>query len=445
MTVLTTVLADSGTVTFFKGWDFTGSFTFVDLVAASTNALNGALLCRRPDHYKMYTIVGVLMMALLGGLGGGITRDVMLGDVPAALTNPAYITLALGFGALGYFLAYAQGQLFREGLFQFMTSFSLPWYAIVGAQKAVGQGIPVAGAMLAGGGRPDGRPLVHRRLERGDAEALHPRRVVRPDRGADGRSSGSSSTGRAGTRGSPPGVAFAVGYTLRVLALWYAWEEPLAKRARRGLQAQRRPATARPQAQRQVPARAARPRPLVEDGDSKVVIGKRGDDGMTRRTPDRIGRSLSMPIEQIEGLPDAVVGLEAVGEVTARRLRARREPRDRACARRPREDPARPRPRRAARRPHGRGALGRLEARRDQPALAGAHRSGHRPGAHPRAREGRGVVGSRARCGSTRMPSARRRSTGPARASSQRHERQDARDGDRPGEARADSMERSEI
>ena len=73
MTVLHTVLADTGTVTFFKGWDFTGNFTFVDLIAASTNALNGALLCRRPDHYKLYTIVGVLMMALLGGLGGGIT------------------------------------------------------------------------------------------------------------------------------------------------------------------------------------------------------------------------------------------------------------------------------------------------------------------------------------------------------------------------------------
>jgi uncharacterized membrane protein YeiH len=148
LTLASQLLADSGTVTFLKGWDFTGNFTFLDLVAASTNALNGALLCRRPDHYKMYTVVGVLMMALLGGLGGGITRDVMLGDVPAALTNPAYITLALTFGTLGYLLAYAKGQLFREGLFQFMTSFSLPWYAIVGAQKAVGQGIPVAGALL---------------------------------------------------------------------------------------------------------------------------------------------------------------------------------------------------------------------------------------------------------------------------------------------------------
>ena len=168
-------LAESGTVTFFSGWKLFGNFTTVDLVAASTNALNGALLCRRSDHYKNFTIVGVLLMALLGGLGGGITRDVLLGDVPAAITNPAYITLALAFGVLGYSLAYAKGQLFREGLFQFMTSFSLPWYAIVGAQKGVGQGIPVLGCLLLAVVGADGGARVHRHLERGHAQALHPR------------------------------------------------------------------------------------------------------------------------------------------------------------------------------------------------------------------------------------------------------------------------------
>src|SRR5947207_8874234 len=96
----------------FGGWKWTGHFTTVDLIAASTNALNGALLARRPDHYRNFTIVGILLMALLGGLGGGITRDVLVGEVPSALTNPAYILLALGFGAVGYLLAYTSGQLF---------------------------------------------------------------------------------------------------------------------------------------------------------------------------------------------------------------------------------------------------------------------------------------------------------------------------------------------
>ena len=54
----------------------------------------------------------------------------------------------MAFGVIGYKLAFAKGQLFREGLFQFMTSFSLPWYAIAGASAAVTAGLPVLGVLL---------------------------------------------------------------------------------------------------------------------------------------------------------------------------------------------------------------------------------------------------------------------------------------------------------
>ena len=124
------------------------SSAFIDLIAASTNALNGALLARRPDHYRNFTVVGILLMALLGGLGGGITRDVLLNKIPGALTKPAYVTVCLIAGIIGYQLAFAKGQLFREGLFQFMTWFSLPWYAIAGAQAAVTAGLPVIGILV---------------------------------------------------------------------------------------------------------------------------------------------------------------------------------------------------------------------------------------------------------------------------------------------------------
>jgi hypothetical protein len=33
----------------FGAWTLTGDFTTIDLIAASTNALNGAILARRPD------------------------------------------------------------------------------------------------------------------------------------------------------------------------------------------------------------------------------------------------------------------------------------------------------------------------------------------------------------------------------------------------------------
>src|SRR5262245_19493067 len=109
---MSALLAVSSTAVHFGGFKWHGSFTTIDLIAASTNSLNGALLARRPDHYKQFTVVGIILMALLGGLGGGITRDILVGEVPAAITNPAYLTLALLFGFAGYFLAYGEGQLF---------------------------------------------------------------------------------------------------------------------------------------------------------------------------------------------------------------------------------------------------------------------------------------------------------------------------------------------
>ena len=101
-----------------------GNFTTIDLIAASTNAVNGALLARRPDHFKQFTVIGIMLMAILGGIGGGVTRDVLVNEVPRAIAELAYLFLCIIFGVIGYNLAYAKGQLFREGLFQFMTVFS---------------------------------------------------------------------------------------------------------------------------------------------------------------------------------------------------------------------------------------------------------------------------------------------------------------------------------
>jgi uncharacterized membrane protein YeiH len=211
----------------FGGWKFIGNFTTIDLIAATTNALNGSLLARRPDHYKQFTVVGILLMALLGGLGGGITRDVLLGDVPSALTNPAYITLSLAAGTVGYLIAYKGGQLFREGLFQFMTSFSLPWYAIAGAQKGVEAGIPVLGVLfLAVVGPTAGRYYIDITC------SVSPKQFIRGEWFVGVALLTGATWVLADAAGAntwvAAGIAFVVGYTVRVLALYNAWEEPLA-------------------------------------------------------------------------------------------------------------------------------------------------------------------------------------------------------------------------
>ena len=51
-----------------------GDFTIIDLIAATTNAFNGAILARQPSHYRKYTVVGILLIAIFGGIGGGVSR-----------------------------------------------------------------------------------------------------------------------------------------------------------------------------------------------------------------------------------------------------------------------------------------------------------------------------------------------------------------------------------
>ena len=219
------IIADGITL---GGFTWTGNFTTIDLIAAGTNALNGALLARRPDHFKNWTIVGILLMALLGGIGGGVTRDVLLNKIPGALTNPSYILLCLAAGIAGYLIAFAGGQLFREGLFQFMTSFSLPWYAIVGAQAGEAAHLPILGVLaLAVVGPTAGRYYID------ISSGVPPKQFIRGEwfvsiAALTGLIWVLCDAAGLGTWWSA-GVSFVLGFTIRMLALYRGWEEPLAK------------------------------------------------------------------------------------------------------------------------------------------------------------------------------------------------------------------------
>ncbi|HEY1882986.1 MAG TPA: TRIC cation channel family protein [Candidatus Cybelea sp.] len=123
---------------------------YISLIAATTNAFNGALLARRPDHYKHFTVIGVVVLAYAGGIGGGIVRDILVNKVPSPLTNPWYLILCLSAAWLAIMIDFGSAQKFKDGLFQFMTAFSLPWYAIVGAQAALAAHLGYAAAVIIG-------------------------------------------------------------------------------------------------------------------------------------------------------------------------------------------------------------------------------------------------------------------------------------------------------
>jgi uncharacterized membrane protein YeiH len=208
-----------------------GNFLIIDLIAASTNALNGALLARSPSHYRgnYWTVPGLLLLAIFGGIGGGVFRDVLLARIPAALMNPWYLFLCLIAGTVGIVAAYNRGQQFRERTFQLMTAFSLPWYAAIGVHAGLEAQIPMLGAILLGIiGPTAGRFLI-------DLTSRQPaKQFVR----------GEWFVGTAvltsivflicaqflGLSVWPATlISVAIGFGFRVTAVWQGWEEPMPK------------------------------------------------------------------------------------------------------------------------------------------------------------------------------------------------------------------------
>ena len=127
-----------------------GNLVAIDLIASTTNAFNGAILANRADHRRNWTVVGILLIAVMGGIGGGVSRDVLLNTIPGALTNPWYLLLSLAAALLALAATRRMAPKGTRRLFDFMAAFSLPWYAIIGTQKALAADLPVIAVILIG-------------------------------------------------------------------------------------------------------------------------------------------------------------------------------------------------------------------------------------------------------------------------------------------------------
>jgi len=129
------------------------SFPNVDLFSAGINALNGVLVARSPSHNRGYTMAGLLIMAFFGGIGGGVSRDLLLNDIPSPIKDPKYIVVCLLMGLLGlaiYRYAESKEEGFRTRTLAFFKSFTLPWFAVLGAHKALDHGLGFFSAVLVG-------------------------------------------------------------------------------------------------------------------------------------------------------------------------------------------------------------------------------------------------------------------------------------------------------
>lgn len=195
----------------------------LDLLGVAVFAVSGAELALE----KSLDLFGVLVLAAVTALGGGLLRDVLLGATPpAALQDGRYLVVALLTGLLVFATA---GRTTRfAALVRVFDAAGLGLFVAAGTTKALGVGLgavpAVALGCLTGIGGGMARdvlvgvvPVVLRRELYAVPAALGAAVVTAGD-----------------GLGLPPGPTAAAGallvFALRMLGVWRGWHFPVVRR-----------------------------------------------------------------------------------------------------------------------------------------------------------------------------------------------------------------------
>jgi uncharacterized membrane protein YeiH len=118
----------------------------LDLGGTFTYAVNGGLTAVRAARLD---VVGVVTVAMVSGLGGGIIRDILLGALPpATFSDSRYLAVAAAGGLAAFALS---SQLARLApLITVLDAAGLGLFAVTGASKSLGLGLGAVPAVILG-------------------------------------------------------------------------------------------------------------------------------------------------------------------------------------------------------------------------------------------------------------------------------------------------------
>jgi uncharacterized membrane protein YeiH len=120
---------------------------WADLLAVGIGALQGATFAAQFRDRRL-DLLGVAIIGIATGLGGGLLRDVLLSQLPAALHDNWYLLVATAAALLGMLLE----RLFAR-LSVFITvldALTIGLYGAIGTSKALAAGLPPVPAVFVG-------------------------------------------------------------------------------------------------------------------------------------------------------------------------------------------------------------------------------------------------------------------------------------------------------
>lgn len=128
------------------------SATFVipfwaDLLAVGVGSLQGALFASQFRDRKL-DLLGVAIIGIATGFGGGILRDVLLSEVPAALLSNWYLPVAVASALVGMLLERVFSRL--RNTITVLDALTIGLFGAIGTTKALSLGLPEIPAIFVG-------------------------------------------------------------------------------------------------------------------------------------------------------------------------------------------------------------------------------------------------------------------------------------------------------
>jgi uncharacterized membrane protein YeiH len=124
-------------------------FHYFEIAAISLGALGGALSLRRERRSK-YDVIGLLGLGLLSGVGGGVVRDVLLGDgPPLALQHPSYLAYALLGATVAIVFGHNVGQRMLATM-NVVDALALGLFTVAGSTRAMNAGLGFLPSLMLG-------------------------------------------------------------------------------------------------------------------------------------------------------------------------------------------------------------------------------------------------------------------------------------------------------
>jgi uncharacterized membrane protein YeiH len=195
------------------------SFTqLIDLSGTAVFALSGGLLAVR----RNFDIVGVLVLSVAAGLGGGMLRDVLLGNTPpAALRNEAYLLTAIAAALVAFFFHPRVEQLRRSIVL--LDALGLGFFAVSGTLQSLLAGLGPVPAVLLGVVTGAGGGVIR------DLLALEVPLILRRDVYALAALVGAFgfvAVDHVTTQIAAACIGIVLTFTLRVLSIQFGWQAP---------------------------------------------------------------------------------------------------------------------------------------------------------------------------------------------------------------------------